>query len=220
MYISSISKMLYVFSPHFLVLSVLSGYKYATLKAIVSELFLSVKYLIIMNSCLPYNYVHLNKSYVQVIKAHSKTWEPKKDLSTTRLVCAFQTEGGCSIYNSHLFPTIVAKFPLIICLLALILTSSLEHCKLFLKPQIKANDIHSTSTINFTRSHFKDSILKNEVCSLLPEAKVSPVHNEAELSLISLLFKHRQFFPRHFFSSTKGKTGHFVVVATALGEGM
>lgn len=134
MYISSISKMLYVLSPNFLALSVLSGYKYPTLKATVSEFFLYIKYLIIMNSWLPHNYVQLNKSYVQVIKTYNKTWEPKKDLSTPRLVCAFQTEGGRSIYNSHLFPTIVAKFPLIICLLALILTSSLEHCKLFLKP--------------------------------------------------------------------------------------
>lgn len=103
-------------------------------------------------------------------------------------------------FITHLFPTIVAKFPLIICLLALILTSSLEHCKLFLKPQIKANDIHSTSTTNFTRSHFKDSIFKNEVGPLLLEAKVSPVNNEVELSLISCLFKHEQFFFQDIFS--------------------
>lgn len=49
MYISSITKM-YVLSPPFLALSVLSGYKYPTLKAIVSKLFLYIKYLIIRNS--------------------------------------------------------------------------------------------------------------------------------------------------------------------------
>lgn len=37
--------------------------------------------------------------------------------STTRLVCAFQTEGGYSIYNSHLFLTMWPSFHLLhVCL--------------------------------------------------------------------------------------------------------
>lgn len=43
MYVSSITKMLYVLSPHFLALSVLSAYTYPTLKTLVSELLLYIK---------------------------------------------------------------------------------------------------------------------------------------------------------------------------------
>ena len=65
----------------------------------------------------------------------------------------------------------------------------------------------------------KISILKNEVWPVLPEAKVCLLHNEVELSLISLLFKHWQLFLlRHIFSPPLKVTLVIVVAAAFTGE--
>ena len=65
----------------------------------------------------------------------------------------------------------------------------------------------------------KISILKNEVRPALPAAKVCLLHNEVELSLISLLFKHWQlFFLRHMFSPPLKVTLVIVVAAAFTGE--
>lgn len=54
---------------------------------------------------------------------------------------------------------------------------------------------------------------------MLPEAKVCLLHNEVELSLISLLFKHWQlFFLRHIFSPPLKVTLLIVVAAAFTGE--